>query len=220
MGFARERLEQELKGVTALFVAGCGGDANPYPRGRIENARKHGEALEREVRRVLETKLAPLGGTLGIGFERVDIPFRKVPREELTKIASSGPGYRRGVARKQLAALDGGETPATHYTAPITVWQFGDSLTLVGIPGEVVVDFMTMTERALGPLRLWVAGYCNDVFGYLVSARVIEEGGYETRGTYHGAAGFFSREAEKVVVKKIVELARKAGRQVPASGKR
>ena len=85
-------------------------------------------------------------------------------------------------------------------------------LTLVGIPGEVVVDYVTMTERALGPRRLWIAGYCNDVFGYLPSAQVLKEGGYECRGTYSGAPGLFSPEAEKVVVRKIVELARRAGR--------
>ena len=215
MGYAQERLERELEGVTTLFVSGCGGDANPYPRGRIEYAQDNGANLAREVIRVLKTDLAAVEGPLGIGFERVDLPFRKVEREELAAIASRGPGYQRGVARKQLEAIDKGEAPASHYVAPITVWQFGESLTLVGLPGEVVVDFMTMTERAVGPLRLWVAGYCNDVFGYLVSAQVLEEGGYETRGTYHGAAGFFSRDAEKVVVKKVVELARKAGRKIP-----
>jgi len=52
----------------------------------------------------------------------------------------------------------------------------------VGLSGEVVVDYVAMLEKALGPLRLWPLAYCNDVFGYLPSARTLAEGGYETGG--------------------------------------
>ena len=31
-GYAQEALEKRYPGVTALFVQGCGGDANPLPR--------------------------------------------------------------------------------------------------------------------------------------------------------------------------------------------
>jgi hypothetical protein len=114
-----------------------------------------------------------------------------------------------------LAALDRGEKLPTHYTCPQTVWQFGRDLTLVGLSGEVVVDYVTMLEKALGPNQLWVAAYCNDVFGYLPSARVLSEGGYETRGLYSGGAGFFDPRAEQVLVGQVRELAKKAGRKLP-----
>jgi len=78
-----------------------------------------------------------------------------------------------------------------------------------------VVDYVARLEKALGPNQLWVAAYCNDVFGYLPSARVIAEGGYETRGLYSGGPGFFDPKAEEVVVRSVQELARKAGRKVP-----
>ena len=139
--------------------------------------------------------------------------FRKPPAiEEMKRLAEKGPGYHRGVYRAQLELLEKGEALPTAFTAPFTVWQFGQDLTLVGFPGEVVVDFLSMTERELGPLKLWVSAYNNDVFGYLPSARVLEEGGYECRGSYYGPPGIFSKDAETVVMKKIVELARKAGR--------
>ena len=108
-----------------------------------------------------------------------------------------------------------GEKLPTHYTCPMAVWQFGPDLTLVGLSGEVVVDYVTLLEKALGPNQLWVAGYCNDVFGYLPSARVLAEGGYETRGLISGGAGFFAPEAEGVVVRTVRELAAKAGRKLP-----
>jgi hypothetical protein len=97
----------------------------------------------------------------------------------------------------------------------LTVWQFGGDMTLVGLSGEVVVDYVTLLEKALGPNQLWIAAYCNDVFGYLPSARVASEGGYETRGLYSGGAGYFDPKAEEVVVRSVRDLAKKAGRKVP-----
>src|SRR5207244_12712883 len=96
-----------------------------------------------------------------------------------------------------------------------TVWQFGDDLTLVCLSGEVVVDYVTMLEKALGPNRLWIAAYCNDVFGYLPSARVLQEGGYETRGLYSGGIGLFDPKAQDVLVQKVRELAARVGRSLP-----
>lgn len=219
MGVAQARIQKAHPGATALFMAGCGGDANPYPRGEIEHVDRHGRVLADEVSRVLGTKLAKVEGPLSIAFGRADLPFQEAPsREELERLVKSGPGYQRGVFRAQLVLLEKGEKPATHYPAPVSVWQFGDDLTLVGLSGEVVVDYVSMTERALGPMRLWVAGYCNDVMGYVVTARVLAEGGYETRGTYHGAAGLLAPEAQDVLIRKVVELARRAGRPFPGPG--
>jgi len=114
-----------------------------------------------------------------------------------------------------LAKLERGEKLPDHYRCPFTVWQFGNDLTLVGLPGEVVVDYVALLEKTLGPNQLWLAAYCNDVFGYLPSAKVLAEGGYETRGLYAGGAGFFDPTAEQVVVQTVRELAKKAGRKLP-----
>jgi hypothetical protein len=111
--------------------------------------------------------------------------------------------------------LERGEKPPTHYRCPVTVWQFGSDLTLVGLSGEVVVDYLTLLEQTLGPNQLWVVAYCNDVFGYLPSARVLREGGYETRGLYSGGPGFFDSKAQDVLVQKVRAVAQKAGRKLP-----
>jgi hypothetical protein len=182
----------------------------------MELARKHGATLGEEVCRVLGGKLRPVGGPLAIAFGRADLPLQAPPpREELQKLAANRRSPRTWGATEMLAALDRGEKLPTHYTCPLTVWQFGRDLTLVGLSGEVVVDYVTMLEKALGPNQLWVAAYCNDVFGYLPSARVLSEGGYETRGLYSGGAGFFDPRAEQVLVGQVKELAKKAGRKLP-----
>ena len=91
----------------------------------------------------------------------------------------------------------------------MAVWRLGeDDLTLVALSGEVVVDYVALIEKSLGPMNLWVAAYSNDVFGYLPSARLLGEGGYETRRG-------FSAKAQDALVTKVRELATTVGRTVP-----
>jgi hypothetical protein len=212
-GFAQAFVEEHYPGVQAMFMLGCAGDANPYPRGTMELTRKHGKALGEEVCRVLQEKLRPVRGSLRIAFDRADLPLEPAPaRDELQKLAADKRSFKTWGAAQMLGMLDRGEKLPTHYPCPVTVWQFGGDLTLVGLGGEVVVDYVPLLEKALGPNQLWVAAYCNDVFGYLPSARVAAEGGYETRGLYAGGAGFFSAKAEEVLVQKVQELAKQVGR--------
>lgn len=211
-GYAQDALERQYPGSQAMFMQGCAGDANPYPRGSEELARLHGMALANEVQRLLGSELQSVGGPLRTQWELVDLPLVAAPpRREIEAMARAG-SWHQFVAEKMLAVLDAGAPLPTHYTSSIALWQFGENLTLVALPGEVVVDYVTMLEKALGPNRLWVAAYSNDVFGYLPSATVIEQGGYETRGLYAGGVGFFAPAAQDVVVEKVRQLARQAGR--------
>ncbi|MCP5115190.1 MAG: hypothetical protein GY953_30530, partial [bacterium] len=84
-------------------------------------------------------------------------------------------------------------------------------LTLVAYSGETLVDYVALAEKELGPLNLWVAGYSNDLYGYLPTTRVLEEGGYETRGLYMGV-GLFAPGVENIVMKTVKEMAVAAGR--------
>lgn len=213
-GFAQQHIETQLPGVQAMFIAGCGGDANPYPRGEIEHVRKHGPDLGTEVCRVLEGKLQPVRGPLRTLLESADTPLQPVPtKEDLEKMAKD-PGHR-AYAKQMLAALEAGKLMPRTYPVPVALWQFGEDLTLVGISGEVLGGYVLRVEKAIGPLGLWVAGYTNEVFGYLPTATAIAEGGYETRGLYGQVVGFFAPAAEDAVVAKVRELAEKAGRKLP-----
>jgi hypothetical protein len=215
-GFAQTYVQEKHPGVQAMFILGCAGDSNPYPRGTMEMSRDHGATLGKEVCRVLERKLQPVRGPLSLAFGKADLPLQEPPpRAELEKQAKSKGGMQPWIAKQMLERLDRGEKLPTHYSAPIAVWQLGKDLTLVGLSGEVVVDYVALLEKALGPNRLLVSAYCNDVFGYLPSARVLSEGGYETRGLYSGGIGLFDAKAQDVLVAKVRELAEKVGRSMP-----
>jgi hypothetical protein len=215
-GFAQLCVENQLPGVEALFMIGCAGDANPYPRGSMALARAHGTTLGKEVCRVLQTKLRPIHGPLTVASDRVDLPLQAPPaRAELEKRASAKRGIESWAAQQILNRLEHGETLPGQYSCPVSAWQFGHDLTLVALPGEVVVDYVPLLEQALGPNQLWLSAYCNDVFGYVPSARVLREGGYETRGLYAGGIGLFAPQTQDVLVAKVKELVQKAGRKLP-----
>lgn len=222
-GHAQAYLESSYAGATALFMMGCGGDQNPYPRrGMMPNrpveelVKDHGRALANAVATALASPLRVVRGPLRGAFDRATLPYEPLSREELSKYESpthTPPVIQRAQAlRKQLEA---GERPAA-LECPVQVIQFGDELTLVAIGGEVVVDYSLRLKKELhGPAAVWVAGYSNDVFGYLGSKRVIEEGGYEggganTRILNH--PGPFTRDAEDLIVKKVHELRRKVAK--------
>lgn len=210
-GFAQAWLEARQEGICAMFVIGCGGDANPNPRGTMALAREHGEALGREAWRVAnDEKRVPVSGPLAPALQFVDLPFQELDRPAAEKIAA-GPGWASPTAAQMLSFFDAGAKLPVRYRAPVAVWKFGRDLTLVGLPGETVVDYALAVEKLADPRSLWIAGYCNDKFGYLPSKRVAEEGGYEAQGLTKGfgGPGFFSPAAEEAVVGAVKEMLRR-----------
>src|SRR6185295_9076793 len=140
-GFALAYVQQQNPGVQAMFMQGCAGDANPYPRDKMEYAREHGAELGKEVCRVLDTQLKPVNGPLKFAFGYVDIPLQSPTIEQLRPLAEKSPSWQIGNAKSMLAMLERGEKLPMHYRAPLEVWQFGSDLTLVALSGEVVVDY-------------------------------------------------------------------------------
>lgn len=214
-GFAQAQLEQEFPGVQAMFMQGCGGDASPYPTGKLAYARAHGATLAGEVARLLAAgRFRSLHGPLQARLTWVDLPLERAPTlSEIDAMAREPAAWKKAASAQLKAQLESGQFAAKSYRAPMALWQFGDDLTLVALPGEPVVDYVRAVEQALGPASLWIAGYCNDVFGYLPSPRILNEGGYESRGLYSGRQ--FAPGVEAAVIKGLRELAIAVGRKIP-----
>ena len=182
-GFAQSELEKLNPGSIAMFVAGCGADANPLPRRSVDLAMKYGQIMAAAVDQVLKGKMKPVRGPLRTAFETVDVPFAKPPsREEFrARLEDSNATVRRH-ARAMLDALDRDGKLEDRYPYPVQVWQFGRDLKFIALGGEVVVDYALRLRALYGWDNTWVAGYSNDVFAYIPSLRVLKEGGYEGGG--------------------------------------
>ena len=218
-GYSQAHIEEAHPGAMAMFMTGCAGDANPYPRGELAMSENHGQVLGDEVCRLLaeDEAWASISGPLRTSFTRVELPLEPAPEgKALTKMKLGRGGWRGFVASEIEKRRERGEPIPATYAAPFSTWQFGEDLTLVGMSGEVVVDYVYRLEKELGATDLWISAYCHDVYGYLPSARVLREGGYETRGLYAGGIGFFAPEVEEVVAEAIRRLAKESGRSIPA----
>lgn len=208
-GYAQAALEKEYPSAVALFVQDCGADANPLPRRSVELAENYGETVAAAVDQVLRAKMRSIEGPIAAAFVSVDLPFQKAPsREELENRLQSKNALLQRHARLMLQMLDRDGKLPDHHSYPIQVWQFGKDMTFIALGGEVVVDYSLRFKHKYGFDTLWVAGYTNDVFAYIPSRRVLEEGGYEGGGAMiaYGQPAPFTPEVEEIVAQGVDSL--------------
>jgi neutral ceramidase len=214
-GFALEAIEKAHPGATALFVQGCGADSNAFPRAGEELCRRRGEVLAAAVELVLKGKMKPVSGPLRAAYDQVDLPFRQMlTREELQKRLEHKTKIYRTTARYLLDELDRNGKFPDRCSCPVQVWQFGNSLKFIALGGETVVDYSLRLKGQYGFDNTWVAGYSNDLPGYIPSKRVALEGGYEGGDAlvFFGRPGRFSAAVEEIIVEKAGELMERSAR--------
>jgi hypothetical protein len=211
-GFAQEYLQADHPGAVALFLTGCAGDQNPYPRGTIALAQAHGRTLATAVEAALFATATPLTGSLTSAYAEIDLRYAPPPsRAEFAARLESKDKLEAAHARRMLdhIARDGA-VPAS-YPYPVQVLQLGRELKLVALGGEAVVDYaLRFKPQFGGPGKVWVAAYANDVMAYIPSERVLKEGGYEGGAQMRHSAhpGPWAAGLEERIVTKVTEMAR------------
>ena len=214
-GFAQEYIEQTHPETTAIFIAGCGGDQNPYPRRGpqpLDYCKQHGRALANGVETALQYKGRSINGSIVAAIDTVMLDFAEPPsREQLEKKAKSTDRYERRHAEVLLEELEKNGKIRTNYPYLVQAIRFDNDLTMVALAGEVVVDYSLRLKSELPGRTVWVAGYSNDVFGYIPSVRVLKEGGYEAGDAmkYTDLPGPFAPSVEERIVAKVHELVNK-----------
>ncbi|MCA9015078.1 MAG: neutral/alkaline non-lysosomal ceramidase N-terminal domain-containing protein [Planctomycetaceae bacterium] len=208
-GFAQVALEKKYPGTMALFMLGCGGDANPDPRGTLALAEQHGNSLAAAVVRAVGQPLEPIHGPLTVKMKRTDLLFVDPPsKAELISQQGQGDVYSQRLTKYLLNQLEQQGAIAASYPFSVQVIQFGNDLTLIGLGGETVIDYSIRLHEELSDLRIWDAGYCNEVFAYVPSERVLKEGGYEGGGAmkYFGFHGPFKPGVEDRIIQLVHSL--------------
>ena len=215
-GFAQHVLEAKFPGVTALFVQGCGGDANPLPRQMssdspeaIELATMYGTILARAVEAVLRLKMQPVVGPLRTAYAVIEVPFQKAPTREAleARLSQATGGKKRQIQYLLHQLVRDGKLPASH-PYPIQVWRFGSSLNFIALTGESVVDYCLRFKKEFGNDNTWVAGYNNELLSYIPSLRVLREGGYEGVEDMdeYGLPAPYAEDVEEKIARKVTEL--------------
>lgn len=209
-GSAMIAIERAHPGAVAMVALGCGADQNPNPRGTVELATAHGEAVAREVERVLNSgERRPIIGRLECRQKSTVLPFAPLPtHEEWVKLAQDKRAPIAFHARKNLARLDRGEKLPTELPYTVAAWTFGPELGMVFLPGEVTVDYGLRLKSEMDGARLWVNAYSNDAPCYIPSKRVLDEGGYEggMAMVYYDRPTKFADDVEDRIVGAVREI--------------
>jgi hypothetical protein len=211
-GFAQRALEEEYPGMTALFLMGCAGDQNPYPRGTVELAQQHGTALATSVEKTLNGAMRPVHPPIHTNYNRVYLAYQPVQPSEYQKDIIGTDKFLQRRAKLMLEAYNKGWI-ADKLSYPVQVVQFNNDLTILGMGNEVVVDYSLLFKKMFPSENLYVAGYCNEVQCYIPSKRVLKEGGYEANENmiYYGMPGPFAGDVEERIIKAVSQLMKELG---------
>jgi hypothetical protein len=208
-GEAQARFERQHPGAVALFMIGCGGDANPQPRGELAHAKQNGEELAAAVENAIAGDGRQVQGQLRSELIHFPIPLAPAPtRSDFEERLNDSDRFVRRHAAYHLELLDREGHSPRDYSYPLQAVQFGGTVTLVALGGEVVVGYALQLKDRLGEETTWPVGYANDVFAYVPTRQILAEGGYEADRSqiYYGLPGPWAPEVEATILEKAVDL--------------
>jgi hypothetical protein len=200
----------------SIFIQGATGNIDPRSRGNFEVAEQHGRAMGRAAFEALQHAPSISGGKiaarriplrLGLKDFSADLTIaRDCAAQTQASLEShrGGDGYQlkrlrdhHAQSRAALAALEAlGEQnrrdrrvdiARSELATAMTVVTVGD-LAIVGIPGELFVELGLAIKANPHFAQTFIAGYCNDLIGYIPTRAAYSEGGYEV-DTARVAAG-------------------------------
>jgi hypothetical protein len=204
-GYAQHYLQDKYPGAIALFVQGAGADSNPLPRRKPEHLERYGATLADAVEEVIQGKMRLVNGSLKTSMEFPDVRFEPHTKAQFEQQLRTGTDLLKRHATQQLALFEKNGKFLENYPYPVQAWRLGDGFTMIALGGELVVDYAIRFKKAFGPNNTWIAGYSNDVFGYIPSLRVLKEGGYEGGDAFHFSSfpGHFAPDVEDRIVKAV-----------------
>lgn len=211
-GFAQIEIEKMYPGSVAMYIAGCGADQNPNPRGSLELAAQHGKTLADGVRKAMEGELRDVRPPVRTGYAVAELQFRPFDPEIYRKEITGSDIYMQRRARLMLEAYNKG-WDMTKYNYPVQAVRFNNDFTLLALTGEVVIDYALAAKKKYPGENMFVAGYCTEVQCYIPSKRILSEGGYEPVSSmiYYGFPGPFADDVEERVMDAVSQVMKKSG---------
>lgn len=190
VGEACRTIENDL-GAPCLYLQGGCGNINPYADktpladGGIAEMRKMGQALAAAAIQTARDAKPTITGATALKFEARTVPVRlrwNVQDPEVKAILSKAYGAR--FDRYLAPMLQSG------LVRPIlTTILIGDAVALVGMPGEMFVQFQQdLKEHSPVPTTLLV-GYTNGYHAYFPTIRDAAAGGYGGKTATYVAPG-------------------------------
>ncbi len=191
----------------SIFIQGATGNIDPHSRGNFEVAEQHGRAMGRATFDALQHALSLAEARIAAHRIPLNLKLKDFSAELAVARACAaqtqasldnhrgGDGYQLKRLRDHhaqslaaLAALEALEeqnrrdrrvdAARRELATAITLVTIGN-LAVVGIPGELFVELGLALKANPRFTQTFVAGYCNDLIGYIPTRSAYAEGGYE-----------------------------------------
>jgi len=213
VGPAREYIEEEFEGATAMFIQGCGGDQKTYnlnpgggsfKYGTFDDIERLGDRLGTAVVKLCKAtndRMKKLEGDISAEMVRFEIPLQentktKADYERLMKTST-------GVLVEVYTWFyENYENLPTSKPYSVQRIDFGSDFTVFALEGEVVVEYDKLFKDLLPDRQVMVAGYSNGEIGYICMTHMYDEGGYEpiTSCDYYGIPQGFVPEIQSIIM--------------------
>jgi neutral ceramidase len=230
-GFAMDEIERAASpGAISIFLQGATGNIDPRSRGSFEVAEENGRTMGKAAFEAISHVPPRTDARIAVRRLPIKLELKNSDRalasaracvaqtEASLNSHRGGDGYQLKRLRDHhaqslsaLAALELLEDQnrrdrrvdigRRELSTSLTIATIGD-IALVGIPGELFVELGLALKHNPHFAHTFVAGYCNDLIGYIPTRAAYGEGGYEV-DTARIAAG----SGEKIVALALSTLA-------------
>lgn len=193
-GYAQRTVEAVYgEGCVALFGQGCCGNINSDGGQGYEVAEKQGRMVAGAVIKAAECADKQPAVTLGAASEQLLLPCQDPPpvaeaeallaqlRQQAAAEGNWGIRNMRAgdvVWGERLLALAQQGARGLTVAAEVQALRLGD-FALVGLPGEVFVEYALALDTSAPFAQTATMGYANGCVGYVPTAAAFAEGGYE-----------------------------------------
>ena len=190
-GFARRYVEADIGGTSCLLLNGVQGDSNhcDYLNGRRDgyaHSSFMGRMIADAVVKVWDQTELQSNVRVSCGMHNVFLPTRTDGMEKYEECKALLEANRAGTLPKRSTPYPLGEaarivrmrTDPMFRQLPITVLKIG-SICIVGFGGEPFTQYPAAIQEKCPDLAILSSCCCNGYEGYLPTAQVFAEGGYE-----------------------------------------
>ncbi len=210
-GLAATGIEQLVPGAVAIPMIGCGADTNPQPRGEKQMAIAHGKAMTDSVMKALAGPMRPSTAnsppsTVWLG-SRSFAPIRSNWRQDSFQTTSSLNKMPRTCSPSSNAKTESPKPTRSHPSPAVRQRPHHDlhggrsRRRLCPAHSQRVCRYDSCRPAL-------VTAYANDVYGYLASERMIQEGGYEYDYSmvFYDQPGPWASGTEEAVIARVHDL--------------
>lgn len=199
--------------VAVFFVQGCCGNIRIrtikdgyFRAGTWDDVEYFGNITGKCVVDLCNSKMDKLNTSLSTKIADIKLPLEELPKKEtLQKIMTSGNSHEKIWAEKMLSKYD-----SLKAELPFTIQRISlnNDFSIVAMSGEVCVEYGLYAKKMSTGKTPVVSAYCNGAPGYIPTAVMLEQGGYEPEGSviYYSMPSRFKSDVEKIVLKSIDEI--------------